>query len=181
MEIQRLLVAGTVGAGKSTFVRTIGDLGTISTEEIATDGTANLKPTTTVALDFSRVSLPMGTLHVYGTPGQFRFSFMWELLLQRSHLLLVLVAAHRPHDFTKAQQIMTFMQQRSRLPIVIGLTHTDCSDALPASAVLSRLGYCAETPLCTSINPLDRRSVLDALAIVTAEVMQWQLSDRANP
>ncbi|NEQ29010.1 MAG: GTPase [Microcoleus sp. SIO2G3] len=170
MEIKRLLVAGAVGAGKSTFVRTIGDLGTISTEEIATDEIAALKPTTTVALDFSRVVLPAGVLHVYGIPGQDRFSFMWELLLERSHLLLVLVAAHRPSDFTKAQQIVAFMQQRSRLPIVIGLTHTDCPDALPATAVLSSFGYTIGRPRCVNINPLDRTSVLDALSIVVEGV-----------
>lgn len=169
METRRLLVAGTVGAGKSTFVRTIGEIGSISTEEIATDDAALLKPTTTVALDFSRVTLPSGVLHVYGTPGQFRFSFMWELLLQRSHLLLILVAAHRPSDFVQSQQIITFMQQRSQVPLSIGLTHTDSPEALPPIAVLSALGIAAAapSPRWMKINPLDRASVLDGLAIAT--------------
>ncbi|NEQ22901.1 MAG: GTPase [Microcoleus sp. SIO2G3] len=167
MPTRRLLVAGAVGAGKSTFVRTIGEMGSISTEEIATDETAALKPTTTVALDFSRVTLPSGTLHVYGTPGQDRFSFMWELLLERSHLLLVLVAAHRPADWVQSQQLIAFLQQ-SRLPLAIGLTHIDCPEALPAAAVLSALGYpIGQSPPCVTVNPLDRASVLAALAIVT--------------
>lgn len=172
MQTTRLLVAGTVGAGKSTFVQTIGEMGSISTEEIATDETATLKPTTTVALDFSCITLPSGILHVYGAPGQYRFSFMWELLLQQAHLVLVLVAAHRPGDWARSQQIIAFMQQRSRLPFVIGLTHTDCSGALPAVAVLSALGYPSDytsrpLPPCITVNPLDRASVLDALSIVT--------------
>lgn len=168
MQTRCLLVAGTVGAGKSTFVQTIGAMGSISTEEIATDQTAALKSTTTVALDFGSIALPSGTLYVYGTPGQHRFSFMWELLLQRAHLLLVLVAAHRPADWVQSQQIITFMQQRSRLPLIIGLTHTDCPEALPAAAVLSALGYSSEqAPQCITVNPLDRVSVLDALSIMT--------------
>jgi uncharacterized protein len=169
METKRLLVAGAVGAGKTTFVQAIGELGAICTEEIATDETANLKPTTTVALDFSRIALPTGILHVYGAPGQSRFSFMWELLLQRSHLLLLLVAAHRPEDFAKAQHILTFMQQRSPIPTIIGLTHMDSPDASPASAILSSLGYTDREPLYVTVNPLDRSSVLNVLAIITAE------------
>lgn len=168
MQTRCLLVAGTVGAGKSTFVQTIGAMGSISTEEMATDATAALKPTTTVALDFGCIALPSGTLHVYGTPGQDRFSFMWELLLQRAHLLLVLVAAHRPADWVQSQQIIAFMQQRSPLPLVIGLTHIDRPEALPTAVVLSALGYTSgAAPLCITVNPLDRASVLDALSIVT--------------
>lgn len=168
MQTRCLLVAGTVGAGKSTFVQTIGAMGSISTEEIATDATAALKPTTTVALDFGCIDLPSGLLHIYGTPGQHRFSFMWELLLQRAHLVLVLVAAHRPPDWEQSQQIIAFMQQRSCLPLVIGLTHTDCPEASPTAVVLSALGYTSgQFPQCVTVNPLDRVSVLDALSIVT--------------
>ncbi|NJP12086.1 MAG: GTPase [Leptolyngbyaceae cyanobacterium RU_5_1] len=167
MNIKRLLVAGIVGAGKSSFVQTVGEMGTISTEQLATDETAALKPTTTVALDFSRVSLPTGIVHVYGTPGQARFSFMWELLLQRAHLLLVLVPVHRPTDFVQSQQIIGFIQQRSPISPVIGFTHTDHTNALPPSTVLSALGYTTEPlPQVVTVNPLDRASVLNALALV---------------
>lgn len=176
MEPKRLLVAGAVGAGKTTFVQTIGELGgTVSTEEIATDETADLKSTTTVALDFSRIPLSTGVLHVYGAPGQSRFSFMWELLLQRSNMLLLLVAAHRPQDFAQAQQILAFMQQSLQqetvqpIPTAIGLTHLDSAAALPQSTILSSLGYTDRQPLCIPINPLNRPSVLNALAIVSAQ------------
>jgi uncharacterized protein len=172
MHVKRLIVAGAVGAGKSTFVRTVSDIGVISTEEIATDETASLKPTTTVALDFNRVTLPTGILHVYGTPGQFRFRFMGELLLQRADVVLVLVAAHRPNRFGQSRQILTFVQQQSTIPITIGFTHVDCPDALAPAQILDALGYSVTSFLWVSLNPLDRDSVLNALTIATDGVFR---------
>lgn len=168
MHVKRLIVAGTVGAGKSTLVRTVGDMGVLSTEEIATDETASLKLTTTVALDFSRVTLPAGVLHVYGTPGQPRFRFMWELLLQRADVVLMLVAAHRPNSFMQSQQICALVQQQRTIPITIGFTHVDCPNALAPTQILAALGHpLDQPPLWVTLNPLDRNSVLNALAVAT--------------
>ena len=74
MKTMRLVVAGSVGAGKSTFVRTLSEIEVVDTDRTATDGTALFKPETTVALDFGRLVLgPNMDLHIYGTPGQARF------------------------------------------------------------------------------------------------------------
>lgn len=161
MTVRRVLVAGTVGAGKSTLVKTIAESGMVCTERIATDVAAQLKLTTTVAFDFSRVSLrPDLHLHVYGAPGQCRFSFMWELLLRQAHLCLVLVAAHRPDDDARTQQIIEFVQQRSPVPLVLGLTHLDCLAARPPASIRANFG--ADLPLFP-VNPLDKSSVLNLL------------------
>lgn len=171
MPVKRLIVVGTVGAGKSTFVRTVGDVGVVSTEKIATDETASLKPTTTVALDFTRVTLPAGVLHVYGAPGQPRFRFMWELLLQRADVVLMLVAAHRPNSFMQSQQICALVQQtvqQTTIPITIGFTHVDCPNALAPAQILAALGHpLDQMPLWVTLNPLDRDSVLHALTVAT--------------
>jgi signal recognition particle receptor subunit beta len=77
MKTIRSVVAGTVGAGKSTFVRTLSEIEVVSTDCSATDDTLLLKPETTVALDFGKVMLsPKLNLHIYGTPGQARFDFI---------------------------------------------------------------------------------------------------------
>jgi hypothetical protein len=176
MTVIRVIVAGTVGAGKSTFVQTVGEMGVVCTDRLATDETALLKPTTTVAFDFSRVHLsPDLSLHVYGTPGQYRFNFMWEILMQQAQLCLLLVAAHRPQDFESARKILAFIQQRSAsrancaapLPIVVGLTHTDCPNVSMPAAVMAALGYSNpyhQPPLVT-VNPHDKASVLQALTV----------------
>ena len=73
MKTMRLVVAGSVGAGKSTFVRTLSEIEVVDTDRTATDETALFKSETTVALDFGRFMLgPHMDLHLYGTPGLIR-------------------------------------------------------------------------------------------------------------
>jgi uncharacterized protein len=163
MSVVRVIIAGAVGAGKSTFVQTIGEIGTVRTEEIATDETAALKPTTTVALDFCSVNLEGCVLHIYGTPGQARFNFMWEILLTQAQLCLVLVAAHRPESFASTRKVIEFIDrfpklaQSSRLV----LTHTDCQGALSTEAVAAAF---SDRDLIL-VNPRDRDSVLQGLTL----------------
>lgn len=179
MNIVRLVVTGSVGAGKSTFVRTVGEIGVISTEEIATDETAALKKTTTVAFDFGRVAAGSNlALHVYGTPGQYRFNFMWDILIHKAHAYLVLVAAHRPGQFARTQQIIQYMNQRSQVPMFVGITHGDCPGAIGSQEVLTALGYSNPTmqPPVLTVNPHDKPSVLHALSTMTESI-----SGQASP
>jgi uncharacterized protein len=166
MKTLRLVVTGTVGAGKSTFVQTVSELGSIETDEIATDEIAALKKTTTVAFDFNRIQLNSQiVLHIYGTPGQVRFDFMWELLIQRAEAYILLVAAHRRADFQPTREIIAFMNERVEIPMVIGLTHTDCAGALSSEEVLTGLGYGrSDRPPLVVVNPHHRASVFAALA-----------------
>lgn len=183
MNLMRLVVTGSVGAGKSTFVQTVGEMGSVSVEEIATDETALLKKTTTVAFDFSCVSIPPNrTLHVYGTPGQYRFDFMWDILIQKAHAYLVLVAAHRPDDFHRTRNIISFMSQRSQVPMLLGFTHMDCAGALTSTEILAALNYriSPHQPPHLTINPRNKPSVLKALAI-TAELASAQKKVELDP
>ncbi|MBD2019478.1 ATP/GTP-binding protein [Leptolyngbya sp. FACHB-36] len=142
MEILRLVVTGTPGAGKSTFVRAASHVGVINTDRAATDETAQFKPQTTVAFDYGRVTVGSAIdLHIYGTPGQSRFNFMWDILIRRAHAYILLVAAHRPEDIPKAKQILAFMTNQVKIPMVIGITHLDCPGACAPEEVLLRLGY----------------------------------------
>lgn len=171
MTVMRLVVAGTVAAGKSTFVQTASEIGVVSTERIATDATADLKKTTTVAFDFSRVTLSsQQILHIYGTPGQYRFNFMWDILIQKAHACLLLVAAHRPEDIEPTRQILSFMRSRSQSPITIGLTHLDCLGSLSPDSMVKAWGYIDRThPLpVVALDPHDRTSVFKTLETVAA-------------
>lgn len=172
MSVARLIVAGTVGAGKSTLVQTVGEIGCISTEAMPYDRAAELKQTTTVALDFSRVSLtPDLMLHLYGTPGQARFDFMWDILLQHADLSLLLIAAHRPETIAPTHEILSFIRQRSQVPITIGVTHSDCSGALSPVELLTEL-HSSDCPAIVTVNPRDRGSVLEALTIAADSLVQ---------
>ena len=55
---------------------------------------------------------PDMALHLYGTPGQSRFDFMWDILIRKAHAYILLVAAHRPREFRQRVRIINFMNQR---------------------------------------------------------------------
>ena len=166
MKTLRLVVAGTPGAGKSTFVRTISDIEVIDTDRAATDQTALLKPKTTVAFDYGRFVFGSAVeVQIYGTPGQSRFNFMWDFLIQRAHTYILLVAAHRPNDFHYARQILLFMNQRVQIPMLVGITHTDCPGACTTDEIMMRLGFMnnKNRPPVLQVNPTDRSSVVEAV------------------
>lgn len=177
MTVLRLIVAGMVGSGKSTFVQTIGDLEAVHTEKIATDATAQIKSTTTVAIDFTPVVLSsQQILHVYGVPGQDRFEFMRDIAVNIADICLVLVAAHRPQLFSVTRQFIDSLAARSQADsgekptptIFVGITHIDCPEAEPVAGVMAGLALPEGTislPVLT-LDPRCKTSIMEALAVI---------------
>ncbi len=162
----RLVVTGPVGAGKSTFIRTISEIEVVDTDRRATDETADLKSSTTVAFDFGRLQFgPDTALHLYGTPGQARFDFMWDILIRKAHAYIMLVAAHRPHEFRYSRRMLAFMRQRSDAPVILGLTHMDLDKAWSQKDILLALGYVkgSQQPPVIVVNPTDQQSTTRAI------------------
>lgn len=171
----RLVVTGTVGAGKSTFIRTVSEIEVVDTDTRATDETALLKQKTTVALDFGRLQFgPDMALHLYGTPGQSRFDFMWDILIRKADAYILLVAAHRPSEFRQARKILTFMNQRVQIPMIIGLTHTDYPEAWSEDNVALALGYVNgnSRPPIVKVNATQKASVAEAVIVLVQHLIQ---------
>ncbi len=166
MEILRILITGTVGAGKTSLIRTISEIEVVDTDKRATDEIADIKSSTTVALDFGRLTIGKNqSLHLYGTPGQARFDFMWDILIQKANAYILLVNAHRPEQIRQSRKMLYFLNQRVTIPYLIGLTHTDYPDAWEAEDIALGLGlHNQEThPSIININPTQQESVQFAL------------------
>ncbi|MEQ9553610.1 MAG: ATP/GTP-binding protein [Coleofasciculus sp. G3-WIS-01] len=171
METIRLVVTGTVGAGKSTFVRTFSQTTVIDTERKATDSTSLMKKRTTVAFDFGTRTLGRNMeLQIYGTPGQSRFDFMWDLLIRRAHAYILLVAANRSSSFNDAREILSFMNSRVQIPMIIGLTCMDLPGALGQEHIAFALGFMNDKnrPPMVALNPNEKTSVFEALMVLMA-------------
>ncbi|MEC4818949.1 MAG: ATP/GTP-binding protein [Scytonema sp. PMC 1069.18] len=177
METLRIVVTGGVGAGKTSLIRTISEIEVVDTDRKATDEIAQLKQKTTVALDFGRLTIgPHQSLHLYGTPGQSRFDFMWDILIAKAHAYILLVDAHRPDHMRYGRRILNFINQKVLLPHVIGLTHTDCPGAWEVEDVAVALGLTDETlrPPLVTVNATCKTSVVQALITVIQELTNFQ-------
>lgn len=98
----KLIFTGSMGAGKTTAIAAISEIAPIKTEVENTDRQAHSKEQTTVAMDYGEVQLENGDrLRLYGTPGQERFRFMWDILQQGALGVIILV------DNTQAEPIAT--------------------------------------------------------------------------
>ncbi len=174
-----MVVTGPVGAGKSTFIRSVSEIETVDTDRRATDETSLLKQKTTVAFDFGRLQFnPDMALHLYGTPGQERFNFIWDMLIRKAHAYIILVAAHRPGEFRYARRVISYMNQRAQIPMVIGLTHTDCPGAWSQENVIAALGYYdhnAQPPIVL-VNPNEMSSVANAVISLVQYYVQHSAS-----
>jgi len=177
MQIMRLIVTGPVGAGKSTFIQSVSEIQVVDTDRRATDETLLLKHKTTVAFDFGRLQFsPKMALHLYGTPGQARFDFMWDMLIRKAHVYMLLVAAHRPHEFRYARRMLSFMQHRTHAPYIVGLTHTDMPGAWDLDDLPIALGLLDEAnrPPIIVVNPTETASVKRAIATLVQHFISQQ-------
>ncbi|VAW51714.1 putative ATP/GTP-binding protein [hydrothermal vent metagenome] len=123
LEQQKIIFTGPVGAGKTTAISAICDGENMQTEALATDETADIKENTTVAMDYGTLKLDDGnTVHLYGTPGQDRFDFMWDILTKSGIGLVLLIDNTRDDPLEDmANYINSFKDFISEHEIVIGV------------------------------------------------------------
>lgn len=124
---QKIIFTGPVGAGKTTAISSISDVPTVRTEARASDETRKLKTNTTVAMDYGVLNLDGGAkVHLYGTPGQERFDFMWEILTQKGIGLVLLVDNRREDPLEDMRHyLQAFRDFISDRAVVIGVTGMD--------------------------------------------------------
>lgn len=125
--IYKIIFAGPVGAGKTEAIRSLSDKEVVTTEEIASDKTKSLKKTTTVAMDYGIMKLATGEqVRLYGTPGQKRFDFMWEILSENAlGLVLLLNATYEDPVQDLKDYMASFLPLIESSAMVVGVTHAE--------------------------------------------------------
>lgn len=141
----KIVIVGPVGAGKTEAVKVLSDIEALSTEAKASDGVSQVKAATTVAMDFGVMNLPGGDrVRLYGTPGQERFDFMWEILSENALGVVLLLDGSAPDPLSDLRAyVAAFRQIIDQTTLVVGITHSSWGDRHVRPAVageLARLG-----------------------------------------
>ncbi len=154
----KIIITGPVGAGKTTAINSLTDQKALKTDAPVSDmTTSQRKKTTTVALDYGVIKLNEDDVaHVYGTPGQERFDFMWEIISEGAHGLVLLLDNSRNYPF---RDLIYYTNQFRDLidgvPFIIGVTRSDIKSD---PNIETYLGWVKEQNLNAEVIMVDARN-----------------------
>jgi len=131
MQTVKMVVTGPFNAGKTEFIRSVSEIDVVSTErKVSTIGEREIKESTTVAMDFGRITVDDDlVLYLFGTPGQKRFDFMWEILSEGMLGFIVMVDSNRPETFREARTILETFRAYAPTPYIVAANKQDKDDA----------------------------------------------------
>ena len=130
MQTVKMVVTGPFNAGKTAFIQSVIEIDVVSTERKISSEEERIKETTTVAMDFGRITVDDDlVLYLFGTPGQKRFDFMWEILSEGMLGFIVMVDSARPETFREARGILQTFRAYAPTPYVVAANKQDYPDA----------------------------------------------------
>jgi uncharacterized protein len=176
----KIVVTGPFAAGKTTLIRTISEITVLSTERGITDSTRARKSETTVAMDFGRITIDRDlVLYLFGTPGQERFDFMWEILGEGMLGYVVLVDAERDDSLHEAAAILEAFRRMARVPYVVALNRSAGIDDDEERRIRDRLDLRPDVALLPC-DATDKESVKGVLLALLYAVLDEAEAERAS-
>ncbi len=172
MQTVKMVVTGPFSAGKTEFIQTVSEIDVVSTERKISSEAEKIKESTTVAMDFGRITVDENlVLYLFGTPGQKRFDFMWEILSEGMLGFIVMVDSSRPETFREARSILETFRAYAPTPYVVAANKQDQKDSweIEDMRIALRLDPAIKLLPCVAV---DRESVKTVLLELLYSILQ---------
>ncbi len=141
MKTDKIYLVGFMASGKTSLIQCVSEIPVVATEKAVTDETKMIKGQTTVALDFGRLTINKDlVLYIFGTPGQERFSYMWDVLSVGAVGLVLMVDSADYKSIIEARRYLSFFLPRLQVPCVIAANKQDAIGALTPDLIAIMLG-----------------------------------------
>lgn len=164
MRHYKVVITGPFAAGKTTFINTITEIAPVQTEaKIIENNELTEKDSTTVAMDFGRITFDgEKVLHIFGTPGQFRFNYMWSVLVKDALGIIILIDSGDPSAIGDAKDMLNFFRVKTDAPLVVALNNFEGKKILAIEELRKRLSIPKRIPVI-ECNAKDKESVKTVL------------------
>lgn len=137
----KVVITGPFASGKTEFIKTISEIDVVLTEKkIHSPIEKAVKEETTVAMDFGKITIDSDlVLYLFGTPGQDRFDFMWEVLSKGALGTVVMVDSTNGESILRSRRIIDFFYTKVGAPYVVAANKQDLPNAWPPEFIRSYL------------------------------------------
>ena len=167
-----MVVTGPFNAGKTMFIQTVSEIDVVDTEQNITSDEEKVKTKTTVAMDFGCITIDDELmLYLFGTPGQRRFDFMWEILSEGMLGFIVLIDSTKPETFREARRILETFRAYAPTPFIVAANKQDLDDAWEVNDLRIALRLSDNTKLVPCI-AIDKESVKDIIIALLDDIVE---------
>ncbi len=172
MQTVKMVVTGPFSAGKTEFIQSVSEIDVVQTERKITSEAEKIKESTTVAMDFGRITIDEDlVLYLFGTPGQRRFDFMWEILSEGMLGFVVMVDSSRPETFQEARRILDTFRAYAPTPYVVAANKQDHPDAWEPDDLRIALRVDSQVKVLSCV-ALDKESVKEVLLELLYSILE---------